>query len=151
MLTDIRLLSQQLAAPQFDDPKALVSWMGAVQAQDYGMAKWAVGLRLRQGQDKRRAVEEALRKGEIVRIHVLRPTWHLVAAEDVRWMLLLSGKRIRAANESLGRSRHPEFTEAVYRRGCESIEKALEGGNSLTKEELGNACPRKASVPTPRA
>ena len=42
----LRLLNQQLANPLFHSPKELVSWMGAVQAQDYAMAKWAVGMRL---------------------------------------------------------------------------------------------------------
>lgn len=41
MLTDIRLLSHQLAKPRFRSPKELVAWMGAVQAQEYTMAKWA--------------------------------------------------------------------------------------------------------------
>ena len=41
MITDIRLAGQQLAAPRFDTPKKLVSWMGAIQAQDYAMARWA--------------------------------------------------------------------------------------------------------------
>ena len=47
MLTDIRLRSQQLARPEFKDPKDLVSWMGAVQAQEYRMVKWALGIRLK--------------------------------------------------------------------------------------------------------
>lgn len=47
MLTEIRLLSQQLANPLFEDPKELVNWMGAVQAQDYTMSKWALGIRLK--------------------------------------------------------------------------------------------------------
>jgi hypothetical protein len=46
MIENIRMLSQQLASPRFEHPKALVSWMGAIQAQDYPMSKWAVGSRL---------------------------------------------------------------------------------------------------------
>lgn len=42
------------------------------------------------------AVEEALREGRILRMHIMRPTWHFIAAEDVRWMLHLSARRIRA-------------------------------------------------------
>ena len=94
----LRLLNQQLANPLFHSPKELVSWMGAVQAQDYAMAKWAVGMRLASATV--RTVEEALQKGEILRTHVMRPTWHLVAAEDIRWMLKLSARRIKAANEA---------------------------------------------------
>ena len=101
MITDIRLAGQQLAAPRFDTPKKLISWMGAIQAQDYAMARWAVGIRLKSA--TARSVGEAFSRGEILRTHVMRPTWHLVAAEDIRWMLKLSARRIRSANESLNR------------------------------------------------
>ena len=101
MIPHLRLQSQQLADPVFDSPRELVSWMGAVQAQDYRMAKWALHLRLRAAPAG--AVDEALRSGEIVRTHIMRPTWHFVAGEDIRWMLMLSGKRVRLANESFGR------------------------------------------------
>ena len=58
MLTDIRLLSHQLAKPRFRSPKELVAWMGAVQAQEYTMAKWAVGTRLKSS--SLRVVDDAL-------------------------------------------------------------------------------------------
>ena len=90
MITDIRLRSQQLVNPAFNDPKELVAWMGALQGQEYSMAKWAVGLRLKNPDIRK--VEAALEKGEILRTHVLRPTWHLVVAEDIRWMLKLSAQ-----------------------------------------------------------
>ena len=47
MITHIRVASQQLEQPRFESPKELVSWMGAIQAQEYEMAKWAIGIRLR--------------------------------------------------------------------------------------------------------
>ena len=100
-LTDIRLHAQQLVAPQFDDPVELIRWMGMVQAQEYGSAKWAVALRLRTLAAA--PVEEALREGRILRMHIMRPTWHFIAAEDVRWMLHLSARRIRAANASFAK------------------------------------------------
>ena len=68
MLTDIRLLSHQLAKPRFRSPKELVAWMGAVQAQEYTMAKWAVGTRLKSS--SLRVVDDALAKGEILRTHI---------------------------------------------------------------------------------
>lgn len=71
MITDIRLRSQQLVNPAFNDPKELVAWMGALQGQEYSMAKWAVGLRLKKPDIRK--VEAALEKGEILRTHVLRP------------------------------------------------------------------------------
>ena len=97
-IPEIRLQNQQLSTPLFRHPKELVSWMGAMQAQDYTMVKWAVGIRLKSPGIQ--AVEKALHQGEILRTHVMRPTWHLVAAEDIRWMLKLSAQRIKSANDS---------------------------------------------------
>ncbi len=134
MIRTLRTTSQQLESPSFDTPKELVSWMGALQGQDYQMAKWAVGIRLKFG--TLHAVEEALRKGEIIRTHIMRPTWHLVAAEDIRWMLPLSATRIRAALESYGRQ-YFEVTEEFYLRCIHAIEKTLEGHRSMTKQEIG--------------
>ena len=84
-IPNIRLQNQQLLNPLFCQPKELVSWLGAMQAQNYSMVKWAVGMRLKSATIQ--TVEKALRDGEILRTHVMRPTWHLVAAEDIRWML----------------------------------------------------------------
>src|SRR4051812_26959866 len=79
-----RLAAQQLTAPSFDDPAKLVSWMGAVQAQDYSSAKWAVGLRLRASPTEAE-IERAISDGRIIRTHAFRGTWQLIAPEDVRW------------------------------------------------------------------
>lgn len=49
MIPTIRLHSQQLVNPCFNTPKELINWMGAMQAQDYAMSKWAVGIRLKSG------------------------------------------------------------------------------------------------------
>ena len=92
-IPNIRLLNQQLLNPLFREPKELVSWMGAMQAQDYTMSKWAVGLRLKSATIAQ--VNEALAKGEIVRTHIMRPTWHYVAGKDLRWMLQLTSSRLK--------------------------------------------------------
>ena len=130
----LRLLNQQLANPLFHSPKELVSWMGAVQAQDYAMAKWAVGMRLASATV--RTVEEALQKGEILRTHVMRPTWHLVAAEDIRWMLKLSARRIKSANDSFAKGYDLEITDELYAKSYNLLEKILCGNKSLTKQEI---------------
>lgn len=88
-----RLISQHLVNPRFSEPKDVVLHMGAIQAQNYDMAKWAVGIRTISATEK--AVEEAFNRGDILRTHVMRPTWHFVAAEDIRWMLKLSAQRIK--------------------------------------------------------
>jgi len=69
-----------------------VGWLGAVQSQDYGPAKWAVGMRQRRASDA--AVERAFAEGRILRTHVLRPTWHFVLPADIRWLLTATAPRL---------------------------------------------------------
>ena len=70
-IPNIRLLNQQLLSPLFFQPKELVSWMGAMQAQNYSMVKWAVGMRLKSATIQ--TVEKALRDGEILRTFIKLP------------------------------------------------------------------------------
>lgn len=134
MIENIRMLSQQLASPHFEHPKALVSWMGAIQAQDYPMSKWAVGARLQSG--GLQTVDEALKRGGILRTHVLRPTWHLVAAEDIRWMLKLSVQRIKSAYVSSAKGHQLDISEKQYGQFNDLVVRLLEGNKSLTKQEI---------------
>ena len=113
---------------------AVITGVGAIQGQDYAMAKWAVGIRLKS--PTLRAVEDALARGEIIRTHVMRPTWHLVAAEDIRWMLKLSAQRIKSANDSFAKGHGVDISEALFSRCNRLIEKLLEGNKSLTKQEI---------------
>ncbi len=148
-LTDIRLHAQQLAAPQFDYPVELVRWMGMVQAQEYVSVKWALGLRLRTPAADR--VEEALRDGRILRMHIMRPTWHFIAAEDVQWMLRLSARRIRAANASFANGNGCGLGEADYLRCNRLLERMLEGGNHLTRQQIADELRRAGmAVDAPR-
>src|SRR3954462_14896430 len=90
-----RLPNQFLTGPALAGPVEVVRALGAEQAQDYMGAKWAVGLRTKRATHAE--VENAVASGEILRTHVLRPTWHFVLPEDVRWMLALTGPRIAKA------------------------------------------------------
>jgi hypothetical protein len=76
----IRLLNQQLIVPQFETPTEVVSHMGAMQAQEYRMMRWAVAMRTSKPSHK--AFKEAYDSGQIIRLHLMRGTWQLVAAED---------------------------------------------------------------------
>src|SRR5581483_7294852 len=91
-----RLLNQHIAATSFEKPSEVVSWLGAVQAQDYLGALWAVGLRLRQVIEA--DVEQALADKTIIRTWPMRGTLHFVAAADIRWMLELLTPRIVAGS-----------------------------------------------------
>lgn len=131
MIKQIRLYSHHLVNPVFDKPEELVNYMGAVQAQDYTMSKWALGVRL--NKPSLNSVEKALQEGKILRTHILRPTWHYVSAEDIRWMLQLTGKRIKSAVEGYGRARN--LMHEDYLRANKFFEKIL-AGRHLTKQEI---------------
>jgi hypothetical protein len=109
--------------------------MGAVQAQDYPGAAW--GLALRTNGFDRAAIDEAFSAGQLLRTHVLRPTWHLVAPQDIRWLLALTGPRVLAG--SAHRLRQLELDAATLRRSNHVLVKSLAGERSRTRRELGAA------------
>jgi hypothetical protein len=130
-----RMVNQHLLRPGLVDPAQLVSHLGAVQSQDYAAAQWALALRLRNTTHAQ--LEHAFADGKILRTHVLRPTWHFVAAADIRWMLALSGQKIKAQMAPYARSLG--LDDAVFATANGVLARALEGGRSLTRPELGAA------------
>jgi DNA-binding transcriptional ArsR family regulator len=106
-----------------------------VQSQDYPNAKWAVGQRLVGARATEAELDRAFDAGEIIRTHVLRPTWHFVAPEDLRWLLALTGPRVHQASGY--QYRLLEIDAALAARARAVIEKALRGGVALTRDELG--------------
>ncbi|HXV42170.1 MAG TPA: winged helix DNA-binding domain-containing protein [Anaerolineae bacterium] len=128
-----RLNNQHLAGAAFEKPEVVVAWQGAVQAQDYAGAKWAVGQRVQGADDA--AVEQAFTAGAILRTHVMRPTWHFVAPQDIRWLLALTAPRVHAVNAYM--YRQLELDDTLFRRSNTAIAQALEGDQYLTRAELG--------------
>ncbi|HEU4710808.1 MAG TPA: winged helix DNA-binding domain-containing protein [Pyrinomonadaceae bacterium] len=127
-----RLHNQKLASSRFQKPADVVRWLGAVQSQDFNAAKWALGLRMQNATSA--LIEDAFNRGEIVRTHVLRPTWHFVLPEDIRWMLELTGQRV---NQKCGGAyRAFELDAAVFKRSHAALTKALRDGKHLTRPEL---------------
>ena len=131
-IANIRLINQQIAVTKASTVKDVVAWMGAMQAQDYAMAKWAVGVRLPGSTDW--DVEAAIDNGEIIRPHLLRPTWHLVSADDVYWMLELTAPFIKASMKS--REKELELSAAIFAKSNSIIEETLRGRQNVTREEL---------------
>jgi hypothetical protein len=127
-----RLATQHLLTPTLTDPAEVVRRLGAVQAQDYGSAKWGVGTRTRGAVDA--VVERAVNEGSILRTHVLRPTWHFVTPADIRWMLALTAPRIKAAMACYDRQQG--LDAAVFRRSNSALSRALRDGTQLTRAEL---------------
>jgi len=127
-----RLANQQIAAAAMKQPKDVVSYMVAMQAQEYGSAKWAIGLRA--ATLTAAAVEVAFNKGSILRTHVLRPTWHFVAPADIRWLLRLSAPRVHGFNAYMYRKL--SLDAKLFARSNDVIAKSLEGGKHLTRATL---------------
>ncbi len=130
-LPKYRIHTQQLLNTQFSTPAEMVRYFGAMQAQDYAMAKWAVGIRLGARES---TIENALASGDIIRTHILRPTWHFVAAEDIRWMLKLTAPHVKRIAAPMNK-RH-DLDEKTLHRFNEIIAKSLSGNKHLTREEI---------------
>lgn len=128
-----RLYAQLLSGPHdgVKTPAHVVQSMCAMQAQEYGMAKWAVGLRL--WQSTAADVEQAFQRGEILRTHILRPTWHFVHPNDIRWLVKLTAPHVHAKNKYMYKK--TELDTSVLNKACTAIENALEIGTQ-TREEL---------------
>jgi hypothetical protein len=127
-----RLANQLLARTDCQQPGEVVAWLGAVQAQDFAAAKWALGLRMRKATDA--DVEKAFNAGAILRTHVMRPTWHFVAPQDIRSLLALTAPRVHAANAAMYRKL--ELGPDLLARCHAVFTKALRGENYLTRSEL---------------
>lgn len=150
-----RLRHQRLIGPALASPADVVRWLGAVQSQDYAGASWALALRCRggggavagAGPDRIATaadITSAFNAGHILRTHVMRPTWHFVAPEDIRWLQALTSSRVHAANAFA--YRFSELDEATFRRSDRLITRALQGGKARTRRELA-AVLEKGGVP----
>jgi hypothetical protein len=137
-----RLRNQRLVGPGLESPAAVVRWLGAVQSQDYAGATWALSLRC--GGVTAASINSAFDAGRILRTHVMRPTWHFVSAEDIRWLLALTAPRVHAVNAFVYRS--VELNEATLRRTSRLITRALQGREARTRLELSAAL-EKGGVP----
>jgi hypothetical protein len=138
-----RLYNQQITETKFTKPEEIVSWLVAVQAQEYAMSKWAIGLRL--NGVKEADVERAINEGKILRTHVMRPTWHFVSPADIRWILALTAPRVHAFNAYQYRKNN--LDSAVFSKCNDIMVRNLEGSKSLTRAVL-NAAFQEAGIVT---
>ncbi|MEO6284554.1 MAG: winged helix DNA-binding domain-containing protein [Dyadobacter sp.] len=128
----LRLQSQLISDSRFKTAAQVVSWLVAVQAQDYSGAKWSLGLRL--PGFKESDVDKAIASKAIIRTWPMRGTLHFVASEDARWMLRLLTPRIISG--SAGRNRQLELDEQVFNKSMDLLLKAMEGGKQLMRNEV---------------
>ena len=131
-ITTLRLQNQQIEGSACTTPKELVVRMGAMQAQDFAMAKWAIGQRV--PGSTMTSVEVAYNTGEILRTHLMRPTWHLVSSDDIYWMLELTAPRILRFLKS--NDKRFELDDMIYARTNNILEKVLSNWSNKTREEL---------------
>jgi len=137
-----RLKNQQIASPTETSPSEVLKWLGAIQAQDLPMALWAIGLRTPNSTHD--SIRAAFNNGEIIRTHLMRPTWHCVSADDIYWMLELTGPQIKTAlnarHKSLG------ITDEVLNQAKNIFIKHLEKNGPSSRTELVTLL-EKAGIP----
>ena len=137
-----RLRNQRITRTGFAAPEQVVDWLGAVQAQEYEPAAWALALRMK-GNPVRTDIETAFEEGRVLRTHVMRPTWHFVTPEAIRWLLELTAPRIHRTMATY--NRQLELDTATMIRGTKVFERALRDRQYLTRRELGERL-RRAGV-----
>lgn len=127
-----RLHNQRLSSSKLKRPVDVVHWLGAVQAQDFNGAKWGIAQRM--SDPTNTLVDEAYNEGKILRIHVMRPTWHFVAADDIRWLLQLTASRVRIRCRPY--YRRLELDDRIFKRCNKIFTRVLSGGKHLTRVAL---------------
>ena len=130
-----RMRNLRLWGTRFETPREAVRWLTALQAQEFPLAKWSVAQRTR-GATKS-DVDQAFADGVILRTHLLRPTWHFVLGEDIRWLLQVTAPRVNALSAYY--FRQLELDKKVFSKSNSVITKALRGGAQLTRSELAAA------------
>jgi len=134
-ITAQRLRNQRLSEANFKTPNEVVQWLGAVQAQDYVAAKWALAQRMTDTTDA--ALDRAFADGSILRTHLLRPTWHFVTPKDIRWLLKLTAPHVLKILKSM--EHQLEIDAAMIKQSNVIIVRALKSGKQLTRSEIESA------------
>ena len=137
----LRLLNQQLISPQFDDPAAVVNYMGAMQAQDYRLMRWAVAMRTKKPSAK--AFRKAFDNGRIIRLHLMRGTWQLVSAEDYWPLLELCSEKALSVIKGWMRSNKISIPEEEVKQIREILVRTASDKGSVTKEDFAQALAEK--------
>ena len=139
-----RMRRQHLWGPPLADLDSVFEYMGAIQAQEFPVAKWSIGQRLKGRTNS--ALQSAFDEGKFLRTHTLRPTWHFVSPKDIRWMQELTGPRVMA--QSRARLAQLDLSARDLTRAARFFMKVLQGGNHLTRKELTEALDREGLDPT---
>ncbi|WP_321417898.1 winged helix DNA-binding domain-containing protein [uncultured Methanomethylovorans sp.] len=131
-IASLRLHNQQITGTLYHTPADLVKHLAALQAQDYAGVKWSVGLRLTES--TKVDFDKAIADKTIVRTWLMRGTLHLVAAEDIYWMLELVAPRIIAGSAT--RHQRLGLDNEIFAHCKDIFIHALSGGKQLTRDEM---------------
>ena len=137
----IRLLNQQLIAPQFKTPTEVVSHMGVMQAQEYRMMRWAVEMRTTKPSHK--AFKEAYDSGRIIRLHLMRGTWQLMTAEDYWYFITLCASKAIAVTKGWMSSNKISIPDEELYRVRDILAQTADEKGSSTKEDFVQALAEK--------
>lgn len=129
-----RQINHQLYSSKLEQPQELVSWMTAIQAQEFANCQWALGARLPHTTVE--DIQAALDNNTIVRTSALRGTLHLVAATDIRWIIQLIAPAVKTKMNS--KRRQLEMDEKYLHKTNTTIEKALKGKQVLSRNGLAS-------------
>ncbi|MCC8089246.1 MAG: winged helix DNA-binding domain-containing protein [Rikenellaceae bacterium] len=121
-----------LNSPKIDSVEKVVAHLGAVQAQEYKLSKWGIGSRADSSGIS--VVDKAINSGKIIRTHILRPTWHFVSAEDLRWMSDLCRRSLDRIYKTY--CRKSPIQEEFIRQNYPVVVRALRDNNHLTNTEI---------------
>jgi len=127
-----RLHTQRLWGSRLETPDGVVRWLAAMQSQEFAYARWSVAQRANHVTAD--AIDRAFAEGAILRIHVIRPTWHFVSPADIRWILEISAPRVHALNAYYYRQLGVDASLAA--RTNRLFARALEDGRQLTRKEM---------------
>jgi len=128
-----RIATQRLVGQPLPSAAAVVELLTCVQAQEWAYAVWSLGMR--SAGSTHDGIVAAFDAGDLLRTHILRPTWHLVAPADLGWILAATAGRVHQKNA--GMYRREGVDDATKGRICDLLVEMLQGGRSLTRTEIG--------------
>jgi hypothetical protein len=128
-----RLSNQHVFRDSKLSPEGVLASLGAIQAQDYPAALWAIGLRCRDSTTKA-DVEDAIAQRKISRTWLMRGTLHFASSRDIHWMLGLFAPRL--VNTAISRDRHLGLGDDVIKKVEDLFAKALRGNRQLTRDQM---------------
>lgn len=137
-----RLRTQRLSSAPLVDAADVVRLLTCVQAQDAPLARFSIGMRTANGSDA--IVRRAVGEGRVLRTHILRPTWHFVAAQDLRWILALTSPKVESGMAA--RHRQLGLDTASVDRTFAALADLLAGRRFLTRRDLAAALRQRGSA-----